>query len=94
MFQAANFSIRMPLPVASGDAGGDAGMQFGDFGAYPRKKDFYLLDFLIFSPIFSFSPYFPASFRCLFPKGRPLASEVDELNPLWVLHFISPLISS
>lgn len=48
----------MPLPVASGDAGGDAGMQFGDFGAYPRKKGFYLLDFLIFSPFSLSSPIF------------------------------------
>lgn len=60
----------MPLPVASGDAGGDAGMQFGDFGAYPRKKGFYLLDFLIFSPCFLFLPLFSSIFPPPLSKGK------------------------
>lgn len=88
MFQAANFSIRMPLPVASGDAGGDAGMQFGDFGAYPRKKDFYLLDFLIFPPIFSFfSPIFQHLSTASFQREDPwrVRSMIRTLSGSYIL---------
>lgn len=91
MFQAANFSIPMLLPVATAGAELGAWMEILML-SQKEKVIFSLLDLkilLVFSPFFPIFSLFALSSAASFP-----VSEGDELSPLQVLCFIIPFISS